>query len=501
MDVTTAAGDAPVAEGADTSGTPRWPPVAAVVLLVALSLWGLTTRPLWLDEAFTVGATGQLGRTLWDTAGTMGLYYVVVTAWTSIAGTSVAAVRLPSVAFMALSLPVVHAVARRCLRRDEAALAVLVAAASPALVRYAQEARSYALVVLLTTVSWLCLVRAVTDDDGRARRWWTAFALVSVAGTLAHGLYPLQLASQAASLLLLPDRRPLLRAAAPALAGTMACVVGLTALGADDIAAWVPPLSGDQLADLGQGLTGRPAIVAVGFLALALAGAVVLLRRPDGDPRVRWRTLVPVVWATGPPILLVLLSAFRPYAVDRYVLASVPALALLAAVAVRRLDRVILPRHWPAWARLVGPVAIVLAVLLAVGQVEVHREQGDDWRRAARTVAAGAEPGDAVVFTLFRAPFDAAWPTDDRVASPDVFPTPRPIGEVHRFDDFLGWNDVDRRLAPYDRVWVVHQASLPTDRAHLARVMELDTIRDRFEVVADHRFSGGVRVLLLSARP
>ena len=126
--------------------------VPTVMTMVgALSTWGLTRHGLWLDEAISLGATNQLRETLSQTAGTMGLYYLLLDPWMAVVGTSVGSMRSLSVLFAAGAAGFAMVLIRRIVTRPEAWMAGLVLGASPGLVRYAQEARSYALVALFTS--------------------------------------------------------------------------------------------------------------------------------------------------------------------------------------------------------------------------------------------------------------------------------------------------------------------------------------------------------------
>lgn len=67
---------------------------------------------MWLDEAYTVGATNQLFDAWRETGGTQALYYLLV--W-PVSRLSIEPqwIRLPSVLFALLAVIVVHEVGRR----------------------------------------------------------------------------------------------------------------------------------------------------------------------------------------------------------------------------------------------------------------------------------------------------------------------------------------------------------------------------------------------------
>ncbi len=481
---------------------------AAVALCGVLGLWGLTRVPLWMDEAISLGATNQLGRTLRDTAGTMGLFYVLLDGWTALAGTSVAALRLPSLVAAMATVATTACVGRRLVGRRAALVGTLVLAASPGLVRYGQEARSYALVALLATLLWAAGLRGVEArraDDGRAAgRWGALVALVAVLGVLSHGMFALQVVAFAASLVVLPQRGRHLRDVAPALVATVTVVLGLSVLGADAIADWVHPLSAAQLGDVARELLAPLPIAAAALGATATAGAVVLLRRRPSDPVGRWHAVATVAWAVVPLVLLIVVSVVRPYLVPRYLLGSLPAVALLVGVAVDAVWSSSAREGRPAVGWRVGAAALTVVVVLALvsGQVALHRRSGDDWAAAARTVAADARPGDAIVFSSapIRIPFEAAWQDVEPAAVPTAVWADRPLGEVRRFDDQTSPEVLEEDLTGVDRLWLVHQTMESTGDEGRDEMLRFPPVRDGFRVEARHRVDGDVQVLLLVRR-
>lgn len=479
--------------------------VGAVAAVTGLSAWGLSRHSLWLDEAISLGATNQLQDTLRNTAGTMGLYYVLLDAWTALFGTSVAALRSLSVVAVVGTVVVAGWLARRLLRPVESVVAVLLLGTSSGLVRYAQEARSYALVALLTAGAWAITTRALAarcdGDRNGAQRWWNWLAVLSIAGVTAHGMFPLQIAAITVAVALLPDRRDLVPALVPTLIATGTTVFCLALIGATDIANWVPDLSASQVGDLTLELLAFAPLAAVVMGLLATMGALTLVRRPAADSFQRWQNLAPVLWAFMPPLALVSLSVVRPYLVPRYVVASTPALMFLAAVgAVAVARRLSGPTSAPLARRRATVVGVALVVLGSVlaGQVGVHQRQGDNWRAAAKRVGASARPGDAIVFPTppLRIPFEAAW----REVVPAALPTPvgetRPLGQVRRFDDQAGPGAVDAVLTAAARIWVLHKTMAGAGDAPLEAFLSLDAVQARFRVVERWTVEGNVEVLL-----
>ena len=475
----------------------------AMAVAGALGAWGLGRKSLWVDEAISLGATHELVATWKGTGATMALYYALLRAW-SIPSADPAWLRSMSVACTVVAVPFAWSAACRAFDRRVAALAVGAMALLPLVSRYAQEARSYALVLLLTSISWCALVASARADDAgdeRARRrWWGVFCAASLLAPLAHGLAALQLLGQVAFVAAAPDRRRCLDRFKVVGIGVVAVTAGLVALGASDVASWIPPLSLAQARELVDTLT-TPALVPqlVLLAAIALGTWTCIVRaRSAATPTERWFALLPIAWGLVPPALLVVASIARPYLLARYVMASAPGLALLLALAVLGTG--------PAPHRIRSlAVAIPIVAALVVGQVHLHQERGDDWRAAAEVVRADAKGTDVLVLPnpSVRSAFDAAWA---EVASADAtVPTAlspvEPVGQVRRFytvhaPDVLA-SDVAADGAA--RVWLVDQAGAGFPGA-LDPFLEYDAIAGRFVVADDQTFSGGVRVVLLERR-
>jgi len=130
--------------------------VALVVATgVASRFWA--TSPLWLDEAQSVAIArlppAELVAALRGD-GAPPLYHLLLHGWTGLVGTGDTAVRALSGMFAAATLPLFHLLGRRL---GAGTVTLVLAAVNPWLVRYATEARPYALVVLVVLLGVLTL--------------------------------------------------------------------------------------------------------------------------------------------------------------------------------------------------------------------------------------------------------------------------------------------------------------------------------------------------------
>jgi hypothetical protein len=119
---------------------------------------------MWLDEALSV----NIARLPFDEVfealrqdGSPPLYYLLLHGWTAAFGSGTDAARSLSTLFSLLTLPVVYLSGRRLGGPRAGAASLLLLAASPFAIRYATEARMYALLMLLCALWLLAVLRAL----------------------------------------------------------------------------------------------------------------------------------------------------------------------------------------------------------------------------------------------------------------------------------------------------------------------------------------------------
>jgi 4-amino-4-deoxy-L-arabinose transferase-like glycosyltransferase len=151
----------------------------------ALRLYGLGAESLWIDEVITVVLIRRSGPLELLTAVPrqqphLPTYYVLLDLWRAVTGPSDAALRAFSAVCSVATLPFVYAIGARLFDRRAGLLALAVAALSRFQLAYGQEIRMYALLMLLTTASFYCLLRRAE------RRWAVAYLCTAVAAAYVH---------------------------------------------------------------------------------------------------------------------------------------------------------------------------------------------------------------------------------------------------------------------------------------------------------------------------
>jgi 4-amino-4-deoxy-L-arabinose transferase-like glycosyltransferase len=171
----------------------RWV-IGAVVFGLLIRLTGLDGAPLWFDEVDTAAWAALSPEQLFDGVvrripsgrydpTQMPLYFLVVNAWTTVAGLSPWSLRFPGVVFSVGTVALSGAVAGILIDRYAARWAAWLSAISPYLLHHAQDARMYGLVSLLAAASMLILVRFLRGDSPRLG---LGFVIVNVALLATH---------------------------------------------------------------------------------------------------------------------------------------------------------------------------------------------------------------------------------------------------------------------------------------------------------------------------
>ncbi|MBB4684925.1 glycosyltransferase family 39 protein [Amycolatopsis jiangsuensis] len=358
-------------------GTALWT-VGPALATVVIGLWHLGTPSYWRDEAATLDAVTRpfpaLLHMLTTVDAVHGGYYVVLWPVVHVFGTGEIVLRLPSVLAMAAAAAGISAIGRRLQSRATGLLAGLVFAVLPQVSRYAQEARSYALVLACAVLaSWL-LVRGGTEP----RRGLTGYGwAVAALGTL--NLFGLLLLAGHA-LYLLGTARSRLRAwAVPAALGCLPAVpIAILAWQQRDQLGWVAAPDASAGGDLVVWLAGSSG-------AAALMGVLVGLGLRFRGPA--WLSLP---WLIAPPVLLLLAARLAvPVYVPRYLAFCLPALALAIGAGLAR----------TAWPHRVIALLLVAALGLPVQLAERGQDgHGEDIRAAAQALDQHARPGDGVLY-------------------------------------------------------------------------------------------------------
>ncbi len=452
---------------ADFDPGPAWMRVLPPVATFLIMMWGITGASYWRDEAATLSAVqrslGDLLRMLGNIDAVHGAYYLLIWAFVQVGGTGELVTRLPSAVAMAAGAAAVAALGRRLVSPRAGLASGLVFAILPPVSMYGQDARPYAIVVMLAAVASYLLVRAMAAEPGRRSRWLAGYAAcLAVLGIVdIFGL--LLIAAHAVTVALRCLREDDRRSARSLAAGWLAAAVAGTILTSPVLAlgyvqkgtlSWLLLPGLDEVRGL-TGLIGPGPMAAAVALAVA-AGIVVSAVAGRERLRANWPGSVPALclpWLILPPAILLIGSLITPLYTLRYVLMCIPAIALLAGCALA------------AFGWIAGTAALaVIALLGAHAQLAERAPDGhaDNVRRADRIVAANMRPGDAVL-EFKEENFAQAYPFGIRDLD-NIAQARTPVESATLIGTFLPDPVVRQRLAHVSRVWVVeygHRATLP----------------------------------------
>jgi len=366
--------------------------VGITLLGSALRFAYLGSKSFWFDECFTYTVTLAPLRDSLSALLVAGiyspLYFLMLRPVVALAGASEYALRFPSAAFGLLAVPAIYRLGRHLAGASGGVTAALLMAVCPFHIWYSQDARMYAPMVFFGILAMERFVLLL-----RGQRGWITFAVVSGLAYMLHYAAFSLLYVQLLHLLPQLKRRQLIRrwclAQGAAIAPLLPWFVlypmrGIRPAGLG----WIPrPSVLAPLATLWNFTTADTETITPAVIALMLGTALTITR--GLLPWNRERRLL-VEWLALPVAFLFALSLQRPYYVDRYLMASLPAYLLLLASGIafhgRRLGRIL-------------SMTVVLAAM-AWGTLRLYTDPAfakEDWRGATAVVEAGLDEGDVVL--------------------------------------------------------------------------------------------------------
>jgi mannosyltransferase len=396
----TAQGFRPGRSPADVAATAMrvvwaWP----ALLMLVVGSYQVTRPEMWRDElsswSFASRPVSQLVEIVRHSDASQLAYYLLLHYWIVVFGDSPLAMRLLSVLAMSGAAACVTLIGRRLAGGWAGLLAGLMFALVPSISRFAQEARFYALEVLVGMVATLLLLRAI---DKPSPRRWVGYALCIALLGYVDLVALCLLAGHFVGVALRwwHERDPRLVCFLPAgLVGCLACApMAIIGLGqASDQLGWLPRpgLSLSAFSFFGRNLfystAAAAALIIVGVLAWAVA----------------WRTAAFVTGIAIAPVIVLWVASQSQvsYFFPRYLLLTVGAWAILAGITLSKLD-----------AR-VAVAAVLVFGILGAGDQHVIRSPGAhnwaeyplgdttdywDFAGAAQIVADRIHPGDGIVY-------------------------------------------------------------------------------------------------------
>jgi mannosyltransferase len=374
-----------------------WAVVALTAAAAAIRFSTLGLQSYRHDEAVTAGRVlwASLPKTMhevWAGESTPPLYYLFAWLWSHLFGVREVGLRSLSALLGTATVPVAYLVGRELIGSRTGLAAAAVVAFEPMLVWYSQDARSYALLILLSAVALFFFLRARRTGAAGDLAWWAAFSALALA-THYYAFFPLAIEAVWLLLVVRPLRRPLSAVVAVALAAAALAPIALhQAQGKNND--WIATFHmTTRLRETGIAfLVGEAGLFRHALIPLLLAASAVALLLFRGDWREKRGAAVALAIGGGVVVLaLVFAAAGQDFVLPRNLLPALIPLALVVAagIAARR----------SGWLGIAIGAALV-GYMLAFCIYSDFRPalQRDDWRTVAETIGPPRVPRAILVW-------------------------------------------------------------------------------------------------------
>lgn len=373
--------------------------VLVTALAAALRLFRLGTKSFWLDEAESL-VIAQLNwhdfiSALVHRQANMTLYYLLLRSWVHL-GISEFDVRSLSALAGVITIPAIYLLGKDLFSPKTGRLAALLLGGVAFHIRYSQEARSYALFVLLAALSTLFFIRVLRQSSTRNS---ALYGLWSILMVYAQVFGYLVLVSQWVSLFWLKgriDRRPLVGSLLSIHVLIAPLAFCLLVISDRSQLAWLAKPSFSALYSFFLDLTGNG-----GGLILLLCAllSVVALRSGKLPQHAQnalnaWKYSFLLIWLFLPVAALLIMSLRWPCFSPRFLIPCLVPLVLLVAEGVNRM-----PSKIVGLGSLLLLLGFWLNTDLSYYRIRADVEHTDNWRDATSYVLSQAKAGDTVLFT------------------------------------------------------------------------------------------------------
>lgn len=369
---------------------------AEMLLGLALVLYRLGSKSLWLDEAFTWSSVHRswsafLHHVTTSEAGGAA-YLTFMWAWSRVSDTE-SWLRLPSALSVVALVPAVYLISRKLFSRRVGLIAGLLVAINVNVVVFGQETRGYLVTITLATVAMWAFTQEITEPSrGSFIAWVVASGVLVYLQPAALGV----VAAQVVSLAWVPTGSIPVRRLAVGWFAIAVLSLPMLALVASEKGHLNTFLEGGRSAGaivraVGSiaGTGARPFVVIACLLATIALVTWLRIWLRVGRSATTWTHGFLWSWLVVPTLVTLLASYPMHNFQSRYFVLVMPALMLLVAVGICSLRTTLVQ------------TAAVTGAVVAAG-LGLHTwyfdHPRDNWRAATPYVVANARVGDGVVF-------------------------------------------------------------------------------------------------------
>ena len=376
-----------------------WILLGITIVAGLLRLLDLGRESLWFDESLSVAVAHLDWKSLWNLLsrfeGNMALYYGLLHLWINF-GESEFVVRSLSTLAGLMAVPSIYALGRRLFGAKAGLIGAMLLATNTFHIKYSQEARGYALVVLLVILSSFFFVRAIEDQSVSN---WVGYVLTSVCAVYSHFFAVLVIGAQLISLaVFLPRNVPWKRLLVSlSMIGSLLLPVAMFVMrnGNSSRLGWIPPPTLYGVYSLFfYSFAGGGRLLFLAYSVLCTVAALLAVRawlhhRASFET---WHYALLLTWLVFPMAATLAVSLRSPVFLDKYLIICLPPLVLLASVGLSQI------RH----RGLLAGCLLVLLILSARRVFFTHKViEKEDWRGATSYVVSHGSPQDGVLFYLY----------------------------------------------------------------------------------------------------
>jgi mannosyltransferase len=452
----------------------------------ALSAYHISRRPIWNDEGVSIGMA-TMPMSSWLVAlrhePNMVLYYAALRVW-MLFGQSEAAIRSLSAIAAVTSVLLLFVLLRRLFRTPEALLGSALLATNGCFIRYAQEARSYALLTMVVVAAMIAFTGWVRNSS---RGGMVLFVLLSAAAFYLQVLSVLVFGAAMITAFVSPVRKGIPYALL--LYGILTAPMLRLTLRGHELLSWIPFPRWSDLTDSANDYCGHAGeVVAAVYLFILIAFTILICQRVMRREGV-WAWVLLLLWCVMPAAVMLGMTLFgHPLFVVRFVLMSLPALTAVVAVVVCRL-----PCKYSA----VAATALICTSLYGEFKWSQEHDETDDMRSVTEYIGTQARATDAVVVYWPQSAFSYQYYANR--SSLRQLPLAFPLMQFPESVTVAHNDAIDRDvLRQSDRVWFIVD-TLGKDGADAAFLA--NSIKEDFPLVADERDFVGFSVTVRNRAP
>lgn len=352
----------------------------AVFIALLTTLFKLESKSYWFDETYSLQVIkgNTFFHTLWFHEPNMWLYYCILRLWT-VLGTGEFTVRLLSAIFAVGSIVFIYLIGKNLYTKRVGTLAAILTSIHILFVNYAQEARSYTLLLFLISLSsYLFLL------SSRNKKYFPLSICISILAVYAHIYACFVILSHLFFLLLNKNWKK-------AALYSIASVVLLSPLMLapsihSGVINWIqkPVL---------RNIAGTFFLLAGDFPLLFPIYMILLVMAVF---KKSWQHRFLLSWLCIPIITAFIISFFKPLYESAYFLICLPPFLLLVSEALDR-QSIVIKRI------LLGIIIILSLIRLGMWYTNnphhwIVKNQFEDWRDATHDVTSHMQKGDVVIF-------------------------------------------------------------------------------------------------------